>query len=332
MNSIDSNKLYGLRGWAVLFVIFSHASNRGIHLLSLDFSGSGRYGVFLFFVLSAFLLSWQFLQKGNVTADNVKQYLRRRFYRIYPLFIVAMLVFVSLYLAGIEIIKIDVEDFLKLLFLIDDRPLFWTIVVEFQFYLILPMLVFYLLLLKTKTQRIILLTFLFIISAIRIEPKYSGVVIEFLPVFLAGVLAAAIYHGREAATKRFWIGNTLILISFSVFFITIPALYEVIAGNDIENNFFHEQFALYALASATLVISVLSVKRHIIFDNKVIVFLGKISFSAYLFHLIPLYFVSHYLGEKEWAFIVYFALTVGLSYCSYKYIEMPLYAKGHEFH
>lgn|GEM_PF-6043055 len=329
MTSSDSDKLYGLRGWAVLFVIFSHASNKGIHFLSLDLSGSGRYGVFLFFVLSAFLLSLKFLYEGDVTAEKVKKYLKRRFFRIYPLFIIAMLVFVCLYLAGIKIIKIDIEDFLKLLFLLDDRPLFWTIVVEFQFYLVLPMLVFYLLLLKKKAQRVMLATLLFIISVIKIEPKYSGVVIEFLPVFLAGVLAATISHGRDAAKKYFWVGNILIVISFSVFFITIPAVYETITGVDIKNNFFHNQFGLYALASAVLVLSVLQVNRHVLFDNKVIVFLGKLSFSAYLFHLVPLYFVSRYM-EGEWTFIVYFILTVGLSYCSYKYIEMPLYRKAHQ--
>lgn len=330
MNSIDSQKLYGIRGWAVLFVIFSHGSNKGLHFLELNFGGSGRYGVFLFFVLSAFLLSWQFIQAKDISTESVKKYLVRRFYRIYPLFVIAMLTYVGLYLAGIKIIKIDVEDFLKLLFLIDDRPLFWTIVVEFQFYLILPMLMSYLLMLKTKAHRLILVTLLFTVSAIKIEPKYSGVVIEFLPVFLAGVLAAIIYHGREKIKKYWLLNHIVILMSFSVFFITVPALYEIITGLDIENEFFHNQFVLYALSSALLIITVLSVDKHVIFDNKIIVFLGKISFSAYLFHLVPLYFVSHFLGDKEWAFIVYFALTVGLSYTSYKHIEMPLYAKSHK--
>ena len=46
---------------AVLLVLLSHASNVQIFLWpGLDFRGTGRAGVFLFFVLSAYLLTAQF--------------------------------------------------------------------------------------------------------------------------------------------------------------------------------------------------------------------------------------------------------------------------------
>ena len=55
--------LDGLRGLAVLLVLVSHASNIGVWLGPwFDCRGVGRYGVFLFFVLSAYLLTRQFFE------------------------------------------------------------------------------------------------------------------------------------------------------------------------------------------------------------------------------------------------------------------------------
>ena len=54
--------LDGLRGVAVLLVILSHASLHKVYLFpGLDFSGMGKPGVFLFFVLSAYLLDRQII-------------------------------------------------------------------------------------------------------------------------------------------------------------------------------------------------------------------------------------------------------------------------------
>ena len=54
--------LHGLRGIAASSVLLTHASNNGYHVLpGVSFSGTGRSGVFLFFVLSAFLLTSQVL-------------------------------------------------------------------------------------------------------------------------------------------------------------------------------------------------------------------------------------------------------------------------------
>lgn len=67
--SIDSYKsLNGLRGVAVLFVLFSHAANKGLIFFegfSIAGSGSGKVGVYLFFVLSAFLLTDQILKRQD---------------------------------------------------------------------------------------------------------------------------------------------------------------------------------------------------------------------------------------------------------------------------
>lgn len=55
--------LDGIRGFAAILVLLSHASLGGMMFLpGLDFGGVGKYGVFVFFVLSAFLLSLQFLR------------------------------------------------------------------------------------------------------------------------------------------------------------------------------------------------------------------------------------------------------------------------------
>ncbi len=51
-----NRQLDGLRGIAVLFVWMSHSSGRGQALGWLNLHGVGRLGVYLFFVLSAYLL------------------------------------------------------------------------------------------------------------------------------------------------------------------------------------------------------------------------------------------------------------------------------------
>ena len=49
--NLQFDSLDGLRGVAVLFVVLSHLSNIGANLTPmLDFGGTGKYGVFLFFL------------------------------------------------------------------------------------------------------------------------------------------------------------------------------------------------------------------------------------------------------------------------------------------
>ena len=58
--------LDGLRGMAALIVVFAHSSNIGLHLLpGLTAEGMGKSGVFMFFLLSAYLLTLPMLNMGE---------------------------------------------------------------------------------------------------------------------------------------------------------------------------------------------------------------------------------------------------------------------------
>ena len=65
--------LDGLRGLAVLVVIGSHLSNVGM-LPRPGLSGTGKSGVYLFFVLSAYLLTRILLQRPLLPADSPPQH------------------------------------------------------------------------------------------------------------------------------------------------------------------------------------------------------------------------------------------------------------------
>ena len=88
------------RGIAVLMVVFIHTYN------FFDFGNSeypadflkyvewGQYGVQFFFILSAFTLcnSFQYsLEKGE--KNMIRNFYLKRFFRIYPLYLVILLVF-----------------------------------------------------------------------------------------------------------------------------------------------------------------------------------------------------------------------------------------------
>ena len=140
--------LDGLRGLAVLLVLLSHMSNAQMHLLPfLDFSGLGKAGVYLFFSLSAFLLTWQALEAGTASLKDPKYwlgYLLRRILRIYPLYALALTAsFVITHYAPGYSPKIgSAEELLRHSLLLQGNSIYWAIPVEFLYYLLLPLVVF----------------------------------------------------------------------------------------------------------------------------------------------------------------------------------------------
>jgi peptidoglycan/LPS O-acetylase OafA/YrhL len=119
--------LDGIRGIAILFVLASHISNRR----DLVLAGAGQFGVWLFFVLSAFLLSLYFFEEPERLADPLEwaNYALRRFLRIYPAYTISLLIGAAVGDWSLS----SVFDQLTL-----KTSSYWAIYVEFRFYLLLP--------------------------------------------------------------------------------------------------------------------------------------------------------------------------------------------------
>jgi peptidoglycan/LPS O-acetylase OafA/YrhL len=119
--------LDGVRGLAVLLVIASHTGAFHLH-------GHGGVGVWLFFCLSAFLLTMPFAERPERATDlpTLRRYFARRARRIVPAYYF-ILVFEFFVLGDVEISVLARHA----LFLQGDSIL-WTIPQEVLFYALLP--------------------------------------------------------------------------------------------------------------------------------------------------------------------------------------------------
>ena len=140
--------LDGIRGLAVFIVFLSHSAGRGLPASQyLELQGIGHIGVYLFFVLSSWLLTSIVLReltgKGTV---RLGAYFMRRFFRIAPLyFTVVTLVFFCQAITGDvnkTYLHVDggVTGYLRHLSFLQGDSLFWTIPCEVSFYVALPLL------------------------------------------------------------------------------------------------------------------------------------------------------------------------------------------------
>lgn len=133
-NELRYPALDGLRGMAALMVLIAHSSNAHMHLIpSVNLTGMGPMGLWLFFVLSAFLLTEQALKAASQDgyASWSVEYLLRRFFRIFPLFAFAV---------GLDLVldRMSVSEAFDALTLVSGKGIFWTIPPEFHYYFFIP--------------------------------------------------------------------------------------------------------------------------------------------------------------------------------------------------
>lgn len=197
--------LDGLRGLAVLIVMSSHWSNAGMDLLPLPLAGIGKSGVYLFYVLSAFLLTRLMLLRGErmgygnglMWAD----YALRRVLRIWPLYLVVLLLSWLLTAQGVAgwHYRIDGASLLRHVALREGQSVLWSIPVEFMFYLWLPLLVLAAAWLRRHAPplveagvAVLLLGAVLFAWPPAQAPENDIRLWHYLPVFLCGVYAARI--------------------------------------------------------------------------------------------------------------------------------------------
>ena len=149
----DLPVLEAFRGIAALMVVFTHVgflSGRAVAGPWAGWLSRLDFGVTLFFLLSGFLLFRPFVQAayGRRPAVPVRPYLRRRFLRIYPAFLIVL---VANYLITPTSREFNAERWISTALLIQNYTgnfgnqlpglvQTWSLAIEMSFYLALPLL------------------------------------------------------------------------------------------------------------------------------------------------------------------------------------------------
>lgn len=214
----------GLRFVAIAMVVINHAATRTAFLYGVHFPGtditqqssvarvleSGWFGVRIFFLISGFVLALPFLAhalEGESRVD-LKYYYLRRLTRIEPPYLVALaLSFLLLVVAGGASFSALLPHLLAGAVYMHGpifgttnaiNGAFWSLEVEVQFYLIMPVLALLFRFRGVLARRGVVAAGLLASIAVRSwwiadASTLRLTVVEFLPFFLAGFLLADIY-------------------------------------------------------------------------------------------------------------------------------------------
>lgn len=322
----------GIRAYAVIAVIIFH----------LGFLPNGYLGVDIFFVISGFLITSIIYKDLHIGNFSILKFYERRIRRIIPLLI--FITSVALVIGLILMLPDDLENLAQsavasnfsannILMLITSsdywatkneyKPLMhtWSLGVEEQFYLLYP----FLLLIVSKIRLRLVVHFLIVTSFLSLllflfygnpSSKFYLLQYRFFELSVGGLFAVFFYKRTISNTvsKYLFILSALVLLSCLI----IP----------IFNN------TLLVILTTFFSVVLLTTGGHIeendfvvrgFFKNKLISYIGKISFSLYLWHQLVFAFSRYAIFEEIdiKAAIILVLLTFVLSILTYHFIENP---------
>lgn len=343
-----------LRGFAVFGVLMVHVGQDVTNLPDWvrNITDEGARGVQLFFILSAFTLFLSMEKRAK--EDNYASFLLRRFFRIAPLFYLALLFYPAFYhiiavLQNNPTKEVSIGNIIGTLTFVGNSaspywinnlvPGGWSITAEFLFYLFVPYLFFKITSLK---KALIFTTLIFfvgtaftlILSRFQSIPE-EGLYREYLfylfpnqmAVFALGIVLAYLIKNNYSFTPK----QAKIMVTITT--IALLLLTQINAG----------LLPLHFVFSIGFVIITLALSAHPfkIFVNKFWIFVGKVSFSVYLTHFLVLKVADFALDSLQlnlnwvvWYLVLFsitFAITLVLSNWTYKFIEKPFIKFGNEF-
>ncbi|MBO9204925.1 MULTISPECIES: acyltransferase family protein [Niastella] len=317
--------LDGLRGLAILLVLFLHLFNHGFLYPFFTF---GWIGVELFFVLSGFLITG-ILIDTKPKKGFIQSFLVRRALRTLPLYYLVLILFGIIapffgptrWFAQYQFFFwTHTSNFLFL-----DKgffnPLghFWSLALEEQFYLIWPFIV-----LVGNKKQIIGVAISLIVLGIGLRFAYSDPMLFYgMPlahldgISMGAIIAIVIRLETKIVCKHINAVFLLLIIPFLVFMISGASEKKAPFTLTIISFFFG--IMLLSALHAGVVEKILS--------TKVLLFFGKYSYGMYVFNSLFFYF-SNWAGadrlSENQRLIVYlgdFILTIIASYISYHLFE-----------
>lgn len=349
-----SSGLDGLRGVSVVFVILYH----------YGYLRFGWIGVQMFFVLSGYLIT-NILLEDKKSDHYFYNFYAKRILRIFPLYFFYIMLLTILfvvmrqpddYVNNIKWLATFTYN-IKRMFFGEGVSLFfthfWSLSVEEQFYLFWPFIVY-----KLSEQRLkfILILMLMVIPVLR----YSLVEIASAWNNDSWWLGSLVYNSTFCQLDAFSIGAMIATVGVSniairsnhIAYLTLTCLLSGLTiayylnGSSViysfsektqylkpeylvENGYMHVWFySVINLLTGSMIIETLTTSRTII-DNKIMVYIGKISYGVYVYHLPLLWVVKKSVDFNSikfnvfggLIFVIYFVVVIAISAFSYHFLE-----------
>lgn len=317
-----------LRCIAVLGVLFYH--------LNPSLLPGGYSGVDVFFVISGFLIASSLKLDAKIKRQDVLYFLRRRFFRVYPLYIFSIVIFslasCLIYLPS-DLVK-QLNQTLPALLLLPnfhflnniDNGYFsteakntvflhlWSVGVEFQNYIICGLFAWFLSrpIVKHKKTTVVTIIVISLIYSQVLAMKNSAESF-YLPLsrtweFCVGILCYLIIK-KNKSTLASMIGLAIV-ISFYL-----------CAGKEIN----YPGFWAVPVVAGTAIFILFSIdSKDSIQNPHPVRYIGRISYSIYIWHWPIIALINYLYGDvsTKAAFIA-LLVTYVLSIFSYRYIEAP---------
>jgi peptidoglycan/LPS O-acetylase OafA/YrhL len=290
--------LEGLRGSAIILVILYHNFN------FISYFNYGWLGVDLFFVLSGFLIT-NILLNTLHKKNYFKSFYARRALRIFPLYYLVLILFLVIFPA-IKNFPLDLSYYVQhqwwfwtylqnwcLIFFYNDRSNvlthLWSLAVEEQYYLVWPLLIFFVK--KPKNLLLICLAALLLIIASRVwiwNNKESFFTHSWLFLFtridgiLVGSILSLLLFNKPYFLQRYFTLLVLFLAILNFSFYFLNRIYQF--------NYPPWDIVGYTTFSAMFALAVYEVVQnkngllHTILSFSFLKFLGKYSYGLYVFH------------------------------------------------
>jgi peptidoglycan/LPS O-acetylase OafA/YrhL len=315
--------IQSLRGLASLAVAWFHLTERATYR-PLNLSGMyGGRGVDVFFVISGFIIPYA-LSRSNYKLRDFRTFIIKRIIRLEPPYFISILIVLTLFLSTIvppwlrgephETFVINGIGLALHLGYLNGyfgyawlNPVYWTLAVESQYYLLIGLL-FPLLASHRTWLRVVTFVTLGSLSLFYTSKPYIG---NFVFLFLMGILT---WQFRSGLVNNWAYVVVLIGLIFCSYMKANVA--STVAG--------------------MIAISVILLGRSVGFlKSRILLALGDISYSLYLVHFsVGIHFINVYKSKvfaggapspTSEALMIFLALAVSLfsAYLCYKLVEQP---------
>jgi peptidoglycan/LPS O-acetylase OafA/YrhL len=294
-----------LRGVGALLVLYSHffddfasSKNIGGWPIVSSIIPEGKIGVALFCVVSGFI--FEYLVRGQPV--DWRKFMAARLWRIYPLYVTILVLGAAVFGTNTVGLVTQVLAFVPAFDPGETWRAAWSLVIEFQFYLVFPFLT--ILLARNGARQLLLLAGFFLVVRLSLwgigknvnAVAYSSMLGR-ASQFAAGMIAAKLFY--EQRTK--FAQSPLFLVASIAALAASVHYYHVDFGAahpffDVPYDSLYAVFwpDIQAIVFAAVTLAFLQVRLpRVAAAAAVFSFIGKVSFSLYLTHRMIEYVIAH---------------------------------------